>query len=92
MTGAIHLSLARSIMVDLRQRGELCYILAPVKPESGPWATLETQARIEERIAEIILAGLVPVAVEMAEIKERAEALEERISEMTRQNETKGTR
>lgn len=75
MTAAIHLTLARSIMADLRQRGELSNILGPVMPESGTWATLETQARIEERIAEIILAGLVPVAVEMEVLKERIEAL-----------------
>lgn len=45
---------AKRIMASLRERGELCYILGPRRPENGPWATVETQEAIERHIAEII--------------------------------------
>lgn len=52
---------ARAIMADLRNRNEMHKILAPTNPNDGtPWATLDVQQRIEDRIAEIIDAHFEP--------------------------------
>lgn len=80
----IHQDLARKIMADLRNRNELHKILAPTDPGDGtPWADLKQQTIMEERLAEIILAELVPIAAEMTELREKVETLREQLGEAT---------
>jgi hypothetical protein len=40
---------AEAIMLDLRNRGELCFILADRKPENGPWIPPEVREAMIER-------------------------------------------
>lgn len=52
---------AAAIMSDLRGRGEFCYTLQPTpRTDGGPWASPETQAAIEDRIAELVDAAVLP--------------------------------
>lgn len=62
---------ARSIMADLRSRGEFCWILGKRKPEAGPWVTLEMQAALEDRIAELVDAALLPRITGLIEANNR---------------------